>query len=74
MSKQSLHFLENVTWILREAIMEEKQLREAITEEKQLICRHCLVGGRGGAGLTNSVPFGVIVVCVWKLLTDYIWC
>ena len=41
-------------------------LREAITEEKQLFCGHL---PQGGGGLTNSVPFGVILVCVWKLLT-----
>ena len=33
-----------------------------------------LSGRGGGGGLTNSVPFGVIFVCVWKLLTDYILC
>ena len=44
-------------------------IREAITEEKQLFCGHL---PEGGGGLTNSVPFGVILVCVCKLLTYYI--
>ena len=46
-------------------------IREAITEEKQLFYGHL---PQGGGGLTNSVPFGVILVCVWKLLTYYILC